>query len=300
MKSFFKGFFMTLLIILLLVGGGYYYLTSKGHDADAKETLETVTGEGENHQILVLGVDSADAGKAENTRSDVMMIANVNRDKNQVSLISIPRDTRTSIPGRNGKTKINHAYAYGGADLALDTVNGLLGLDIPYYVVVDYDFVKEVVDKTGGVQVDVPMDMHYEDPSADPPLYIDLKAGPQVLDGDQALQFLRFRKGYANADLGRVEAQQAFLKGLFQAATSKNALINSPRLIKPYLTKTQNNLSVGKALGIGLDGLKVGSENFITGTLPGSPQTIEGLSYYILDEGASQDMLVDYGFKPGQ
>lgn len=288
-----------LLVVILIFGGVLFFIVRSGHREDAQDALDTVTGQGQSNQILLMGVDSAQADKAESTRSDVMMIININRATNQVSLLSIPRDTWTPIPGRNGYTKINHAYAYGGPELALDTVNALLGLEIPYYMVVDYEFVKEVVDKVGGVEVEVPMDMQYEDPTADPPLYIDLKAGLQTLNGDEALQFLRFRKGYADADLGRVQAQQAFLTALFQAVTSKEALINSPRLIGPYLTQTKNNIGLGKAVGIGLDALKVGSENFATGTLPGTPQTIDGLSYFILDEAGVQAALIDYGFKPG-
>ncbi len=106
----------------------------------------------------------------------------------------------------------------------MKTVKDLLGVDVEYYVKVDYNIVKEFVTLVDGVAVDVPMDMEYSDPTADPPLYINLSKGYQTLDGgDQALQFLRFRKGnkggkpdLPDGDLGRIRSQQQFIEAAME------------------------------------------------------------------------------------
>ena len=187
MKSFFRGFFLTLLIVF--IGGvALHFYTTMGDDSEAKNWISDLQNSNEKFQVLLIGVDSLDSKKAKNTRSDVMMVLDIDGEKKTASLISLPRDSRVKIKD-HGKTKLNHAYAYGKADLALETVNENFDLDIPYYIVVDYAFVKDVVNIVDGIDVDVPMDMDYEDPSADPPLSIHLKEGHQHLNGDQAMQF---------------------------------------------------------------------------------------------------------------
>ena len=162
MKSFFRGFFLTLLIVFVGVVALNFY-TSMGDDSEAKTWISDLKNSNEKFQVLLIGVDSLNSKKAENTRSDVMMVLDVDGEKKTASLISLPRDSRVKIKD-HGKTKLNHAYAYGKADLALKTVNENFGLDIPYYIVVDYAFVKDVVNIVDGVDVYVPMDMDYEDP----------------------------------------------------------------------------------------------------------------------------------------
>ena len=242
----------------------------------------------EKFQVLLIGVDSLDSKKAKNTRSDVMMVLDIDGEKKTASLISLPRDSRVKIKD-HGKTKLNHAYAYGKADLALETVNENFDLDIPYYIVVDYAFVKDVVNIVDGIDVDVPMDMDYEDPSADPPLSIHLKKGYQHLNGDQAMQFLRFRKGYKNADLDRVKAQQAFMAAFVDKVKSSKGILHAPSLLVSYMDNTTSNMPLSKVSRMGLTMLSVGQENLETATIPGTADMIGGLSYYIVDfDGADQ------------
>lgn len=296
MKSFIKGFFITLLVIAAIVGGGYFLLQQEESTA-AKETVDQFTSDTNKFQMLIIGVDSLNAKKAENTRSDVMMILDVDRKNDSIRLLSVPRDSRVSVEGHEGKTKINHAYAYGGSELSLKTVNQNLGLEIPYYMVIDYAFVKDVVDIMGGIDVDVPMDMKYEDPTADPPLYIDLKQGPQTLNGDEALQFLRFRKGYANADLDRVKVQQQFMSALVNKLKSKSGVLHSPQLLVSYMDHTNSNMPLGSVVRMGFETLKIGQDRMTTATLPGTPQMVDGISYYILDMEQTDSMLKDLKIK---
>ena len=287
MKSFFRGFFLTLLIVF--IGGvALHFYTTMGDDSEAKKWISDLQNSNEKFQVLLIGVDSLDSKKAKNTRSDVMMVLDIDGEKKTASLISLPRDSRVKIKD-HGKTKLNHAYAYGKADLALETVNENFDLDIPYYIVVDYAFVKDVVNIVDGIDVDVPMDMDYEDPSADPPLSIHLKEGHQHLNGDQAMQFLRFRKGYKNADLDRVKAQQAFMAAFVDKVKSSKGILHAPSLLVSYMDNTTSNMPLSKVSRMGLTMLSVGQENLETATIPGTADMIGGLSYYIVDfDGADQ------------
>lgn len=292
MKTFFKAFFTTIILIIILALGGFaaYYYFFEGEDADK------IDEGGENLQFLMLGVDSLDSKKADNARSDTIMVVNLDGKTGKVNIISIPRDTYTKINGYK-KTKINHSFKYGGSELTLDTVNKLLGTDIKYYVTVDYRFVEDVVDKIGGVEVDVPIDMKYEDPTADPPLTIDIKAGRQNLKGYDAIGFLRFRKGYKDADLGRVKAQQQFMSAILSKMKDPKTLVRSPLLLSSYVSYTENNIPVKKLIKMAAKMRNVTSEDIVTNTLPGTPKYMKGVSYFVPNENKIQVMLLENNFK---
>ncbi|MBS6535014.1 LCP family protein [Peptoniphilus harei] len=292
MKTFFKAFFTTIILIIILALGGFaaYYYFFEGEDADK------IDEGGENLQFLMLGVDSLDSKKADNARSDTIMVVNLDGKTGKVNIISIPRDTYTKIEGYK-KTKINHSFKYGGSELTLDTVNKLLGTDIKYYVTVDYRFVEDVVDKIGGVEVDVPIDMKYEDPTADPPLTIDIKAGRQNLKGYDAIGFLRFRKGYKDADLGRVKAQQQFMSAILSKMKDPKTLVRAPLLLSSYVSYTENNIPVKKLIKMAAKMRNVTSEDIVTNTLPGTPKYMKGVSYFVPNENKIQVMLLENNFK---
>lgn len=295
MRSFFRGFFVTILIVAIGFFGVTLYM-NLGSDSEAKEALADLRNSNEKFQVLVIGVDSLNSKRAQNTRSDVMMLLDVDGDEQKASLVSIPRDSRVAIEG-HGKTKINHAYAFGKADLALETVNENFDLNVPYYIVIDYAFVEDVVDILGGIDVYVPMDMDYEDPSADPPLSIHLKEGQQSLNGKEALQYLRFRKGYENADLDRVKAQQAFMSAFLEKLKSPKSVAKAPSLLMSFLDNAVTNMPVSKVSRMGLTAISTSRENFNTATLPGTPQMIENISYYLVDEDAADKVLRDLNIK---
>ena len=295
MKSFFRGFFVTILIVAVGFFAVNAYL-NLGDDSDTKDAIRDLKNSNEKFQVLLIGVDSLNNRRSDNTRSDVMMLLDVDGEKKRVSLVSIPRDSRVDIP-EHGKTKINHAYAYGKADLALETVNKTFGLNVPYYIVVDYEFVKEVVDIVGGIEVNVPIDMDYEDPTADPPLSIHLKQGLQTLNGDEAMQFLRFRKGYKNADLDRVKAQQAFMSAFIGKLKSSKGILHGPQLLVSYVDNTTSNMPLSKVSRMGLTTLSVGRDNFESSTIPGTPTMIDHISYYKVDHDATEALFKKMNIK---
>ncbi|EFI42427.1 LCP family protein [Peptoniphilus sp. oral taxon 386] len=296
MKQFFKSFLLTLILIVFLFLGSTLYFILKNHVEKPGDFFKEIISSNDNITFLLLGVDSLNIDKAQNTRSDTIMLVNVNLESGKVNLISIPRDTYANIEG-HGKQKINHSYNYGGADLTLSTVNNLLGTNIENYIAVDYKFVKDIVNIIGGVNVDVPMDMDYEDLWADPPLKIHLKQGMQKLKGDEAIQFLRFRKGYKNQDLGRVQAQQQFVSSFIQKAKSPATFVKFPIFLRSYDKYTKSNIPFSKIVKIGLNVRKYSAENIETMTVPGNAGYKNKISYFFVDKNEMDAILVNLGLK---
>ena len=227
--------------------------------------------------IMLMGVDER---KDDVGRSDTLMILNLSEDK--ASLLTIPRDTMVYIE-RHGYQKINAAYAYGGAKLSRETVEDFLGIDIDYYVTINKSRFAEVIDAMGGVDIYVERDMHYEDPwDDDGGLYIDLKQGLQHLDGQTAIEFVRFRD--AEGDVGRVRRQQAFMRACADRLTEPSMLIKIPELLSVAVKAIDTDLSSGKMLAIA-GSLKSAEAkgNVKTGVVPGWLQYIDGVSYLIPD-----------------
>lgn len=271
-KRFFKAFFISLLIFSILWTGIIYKLIND----EAEYTgnfIQRIIKSPDEITFLLLGVDTNDSSNS-GSRTDTMMLFKVDKKTGKISVLSIPRDTRTRIRGRAQEEKINHAHAYGGPELSVKAVKDLLGIELEYYVKVDYQIVKEFVDLIGGVEVDVPMDIKGTN----------IKKGVQVLNGEQALQFLRFRKGYQDQDLGRIRAQQQFIKAAAKQTLKISNVGKIPQMIKSYYNNVETNIPLdlilkfaASAKDYDLDGMKMA-------TLPGKPAYINGISYFICDE----------------
>ncbi len=288
-KRFFRTFFISVILFTALWTGFIYKTViiaegENGVDYEEDSFFNRLIKDKDDITFLLMGVDSYDVKKSSGTRTDTMIVCKVNKSTGKISMLSIPRDTKAIIRGRKNEEKINHAHAYGGPDLAVKAVKDLLGIDLEYYVKVDYKIVKEFVDIIGGVEIDVPMDMKYSDPVADPPLYIDLKAGLQVLDGDKALQFLRFRKGYSDQDLGRIRAQQQFIKATIKQTLKVENIGKIPQLIKTYYNNVETNIPLDLILKFAVNVNNYNVEDMQMATLPGEPKYIGGVSYYMPNE----------------
>jgi len=190
----------------------------------------------ERVNILLLGGDARGLSKNEPPRSDTMMVASIDPETKQAHLFSILRDTYTDIPGHRAN-RINAALAMGSYKLAMETVGELLDLDIQYYVFVDFQGFVDLVDVLGGIEFEVEKNMYYYDPT-DPEYKIDLKKGLQVLDGDKALQYVRFRYDRLG-DFTRTERQRKLLAALADKMTSATSLLSLPstlQKIEPYIS----------------------------------------------------------------
>jgi LCP family protein required for cell wall assembly len=228
------GYFVLALVLFSggLVFGFYKYATAPSEFE--MELGEDLTG---RINVLVLGVDAGVNGQKTNewTRSDVNMVVSVDPVTKDAAIVSIPRDTRVFIPGKIAEySKMGHAHAYGGPDLAIQTVEQFLDIEIDYYVRVDFEAFKQAVDALGGVDMDIPVSGEYSDPAQN--LYIKLEKGPAHLDGQKALELVRFR-GYDNADIGRIQVQELFLKALVKKAASLSNVLKIRSLyeeLQPY------------------------------------------------------------------
>jgi LCP family protein required for cell wall assembly len=218
----------------------------------------------------------------EGKRTDTLMVISYDMDNKKAALISLPRDTYLPRnPDDEGELKkINAVYGREGIESLTLRVQDLLGIPVEKYVVVDYQGVIACVDMIGGVEVNVPFHMEYTDIYDDPPLYIDIPAGVQLLDGEEALKFLRYRKGYDNQDLGRIEAQQQFIK----AAVKKALGFQLPSVIKEAYSYIETNISMSDILNLAGDLVGFSADNIETYILPGMETPLEGLSFYIPDK----------------
>ena len=172
----------------------------------------------------------------------------------------------------------------------MQTVRDFLNINIDHYVKVDYKAVKGIVDAIGGVTIDVPQRMKYSDPTAKPPLKIDLQPGVQELDGQKAHDFLRFRS-YKNGDIGRVAAQQYFMKELAKQTLSSKNILALPKLIETYYDYVETNIPLSLMLKGGLAANKLNVDGMVTETIPGVAKTIGGVSYWIYDRAGTDEIV---------
>ena len=276
---------------------------TKGKDIDLGEDNEIKQKNKDEILFLMMGVDAKDVKKSKGTRTDTMMLVKVNFDTGDINLLSIPRDTRVLVKDR--EDKINHAHAFGGPSLTMKTVRDFLNLDVDYYVKVDYKLVMAVVEAIDGIKIDVPRNMNYNDPYCDPPLNINLKKGFQTLNGQQAHDFLRWRKnndgtGYPEGDIGRIKAQQMFLKELIKQTLKLKNATKLIEFIEIYYDYVETNVPLSVMVKGATSAKKINMENMKTSTIPGVDQKIGGVDYWIYDrektEEIVKEMFGDYLF----
>ncbi|MEL7350100.1 MAG: LCP family protein [Cyanobacteria bacterium J06560_5] len=213
--------------------------------------------------------------------SDTMLMLRFDPASERVSVMSIPRDTRTNVAG--AVTKINEANREGGPALSAQAVSELMGgVAIDRYIRINVQGVEKLIDAIGGVEVNVPKDMKYQDDSQH--LYINLKAGEQKLDGDKALQFLRFRYD-DNGDIGRVQRQQMLMRALTEQALNPTTIARLPKILSVIQSHVDTNLSVEELVALVGYGSQREREDVQMLMLPGEFSNYDDydLSYWIPD-----------------
>ena len=240
--------------------------------------------------ILLLGVDSNGPNTLpfSGVRSDTMIILTVDLHGKSVNAISIPRDSKIYIAEGHGVQKINSAYALGGIDLTKKTIEETLGIKIHNYIIVNAEGVRQLIDAIGGVPIHIDQNMHYHDYSAG--LHIDFSKGDYVLSGEQAEEYLRFRKD-ALGDIGRVHRQQKFIKALIEQAKSPEALRKIPEALKiaSLYTRTDLNLYQMSQYAAAARDIDLNKVEFVM--LPGGPNKKGIISYWILDPEKTQQVI---------
>ena len=237
--------------------------------------------------ILLLGVDERSGDKG---RSDTMILLNYDALCGRLRLLSVPRDTRVRLPNY-GYQKINAAYPLGGPDLAKQSVSELTGLKVDYYLKVNFDGFSDVVDALGGVIIDVKTRMYYDDPYQD--LHIEFEPGRQRLDGDRALEYVRWR-GDARADLARVERQREFLEAALHRALSPAGILRSPLVLLALLRCVDTDMPILSRPGITLTVAFAFLRGIEGTTVPGYTATIGDVSYFLADKEELQELVAPW------
>lgn len=216
--------------------------------------------------VLIMGLDNG------GIHTDTIMLVSLDSVNKKVSILSIPRDTRIVYEGQYDK--INHLYGYKGKEAnTIKAVTQVVGVPIHYYAVVDFKGFRNIIDILGGVDFDVPNvnnsgGMYYDDPAQN--LKISLKAGMQRLNGKEAEGLVRYRKGYPEADLGRIKMQQQFVKELIKQKLQLKYITKAPEIYSEIVKNTRTNYTLSDVASHALIAKSIDTENGIkTFSLPG-------------------------------
>ncbi len=311
LKRYFSVLGITLALIIA-VALGNMALKLGNNLGDDMEPVQTAPIADGKINVLLMGVDQ------EGLRTDAIMLASYNTETKQVTMLSIPRDTRMYIGSRYQKINAAHAITGGSGKIAgpqgtIEAVGRLTGVPINYYVEFSFDAIADVMDQLGPVTFDVPdvcgngSGMVYDDPAQD--LHINIPAGEQQLDGEQIVHLLRFRKGnydnktksrpqYVNGDIGRIEMQQNFLKALVDQKLDATLILKLPAIFKEISSGIKTNFTVGDVIKYAQYLTDFKSTGINTISLPGHGSGDEyDASYWICDLDATRDIIEnDFGY----
>ena len=287
-----------ILVIAVIALAGTYFFINWQKDVQDKESGDKniierlVVPEKKEEPVvtcLFLGVNG--------NLTDFIMLGQYNPNTREIALLSIPRDTNVGNNSVDGK--INSAYSSRGMDKLKKQVTEITGIEIDYHVLFKTKILRQVVDKIGGVTVDVPINMNYDDPYQN--LYIHLKKGTQKLTGSQAEQFCRFRKnndgsGYPGGDVERTKAQQKFIKAFIAELLKVDNVSKIPDLINIVLEGTKTNVTLDVAKEYIDDVIALKTDRITTNTLPGSARMGQSplgymTSYYYYDAEKTKTMV---------
>ncbi len=304
MLNFIKITIVTMAVCLSLMVAGFF-VYDKVFSGDNEQSVvnkmlkEDPEEEPKNINALIVGIDEL------GIHTDTIILANFDNKENYIDLVSIPRDLRihttdemaAKMPSAPRDMKITELYAYAGPEHGMEylqeVIEDIFHTEVDFWLKIELEAFRYLVDEMDGVYFDVPMDMKYSDPYQD--LYIDIDKGYQRLNGEQAEQVIRFRSGYANADLGRIAVQQDFMKAimtqLLQSEDRANSILS---LAKTGLKYTENNITLDDVT----TNLKyvdnLSPDKIRTFTLPVDTTMINGRSYVVIKEEEFYNMTDEF------
>ena len=289
-------FIVVLLIVLIIVGiGTKFYLDVSNSVQDTYESVERSNKDSkydrevnlkqeEPFSVLLLGIDTGDLGRTEQGRSDTLMVATVNPKQGKTTLLSIPRDTYVSIIGHGTDDKINHAYAFGGAAMSMDTVENFLDIPIDHYVSINMAGIKELVDAVGGVDVNNDLEFTYENYTYD--------FGQIHLNGDQALGYLRMRYDDPEGDYGRQGRQRAVVEAVVKKAISLEGATQYKSILNSMEDNMKTDMSFQNMQTIALN-YRNSFSNINQIQMKGEGFMQDGVSYQRVDENELETIQSD-------
>ncbi len=240
--------------------------------------------------ILFLGVDASGNPNDlwSGTRTDTIILVNVDPKTKSVNALSIPRDSKVYLPKDNGVNKINAAHAIGGIEMTKKTVEDTLGVHIDRYIMVHDDAVKAIVDAMDGLDIYIEKPMHYNDYSGN--LHINFNKGNHHLNGQQAVEYLRFRHD-ALGDIGRTQRQQWLLRSLLTQLKQPSTITKIPDIISVAKKYVKTDMSFYEMSQYAALAKHVDMDKIEIAMLPGAPNQKGYISYWILDPDKTQEVV---------
>lgn len=269
---------ITLIALVILFAGGYYFISianqlgdlqKTGEDSpfynveqiDQESSVDIPVWEGnEPVNVLLMGVDARGFSDGEIPRSDTMLVASLDPETKKISIFSLLRDTYVSIPNY-GNNRINTAITHG-PEIAMQTASDLLGIPVQYYVYTDFQGFIKLIDAIGGVNIDVEKDLYYVSAADNHEYDIDLKKGLQLLDGEKALMYVRFRHD-AMSDFARTERQRKLLSAVADKMITTSSIAKLPSILKevnPYIDTNLTMTDILKLAALGMQSSVQASE----------------------------------------
>lgn len=278
-----------LFMVLLIGGGGYAFMVYKSL-TDAVETMhqpidreksdkrpEKITlDKKEPFSVLMLGVDERSGDKG---RSDTMIVLTVNPNDKSIKMLSIPRDTRTEIIGKGFEDKINHAYAFGNEEMSMATVENFLDIPLDYYIKVNMEGFKDIVDAVGGITVNSFLSFNQGG--------YQFTEGSNNLDGDAALAYVQMRKQDPKGDFGRQDRQRQIIQGVIKKGISINSLTNFDDIFGALGKNVRTNMTFAEMKNIQKN-YRDAAGNIEQISISGNGQTINKIWYLIVSSDEQQ------------
>lgn len=297
--------FFTAIFAILLFANSEDYITEKlGKNSIVSQFLAKLSKENSSkdkpdfvlpfgprrQNILLLGVDSngADSDLWVGTRTDTMILLNIDPKAKTINAISIPRDSKVYLPNGMGIQKINAAHAIGGIDMTIKTVEDTLGVKIDKYIMFHDEGVRAIVQALGGVDIYVEKNMHYNDNAGH--LHINFTKGKHHLTEKDAVEYLRFRHD-AMGDIGRTQRQQWFLRGLLADLQKPETLAKIPQIISVANKYVKTDMSPYEMTQYAALAKHIDMDNIESAMLPGAPNKHGYISYWILDPEKTQEVV---------
>ncbi|SDI45258.1 LCP family protein [Natribacillus halophilus] len=254
-------FSLVALVLFVVASAGallFYFFTQAGglvgetqdplERGEVSERRDQAVNPADDHiSVLFLGTDNRD-GELDGL-ADAILLATFNAEEDSVNVVSIPRDSYVEIPGHPTDDKINHAHAFGGADMMVNTVENLLDVPVDYYVTLNFDAFMDTVDIFDGIDVNSPMSFTEQDADGNMD-EISIDEGPQTLNGEEALAYVRMRMQDPDGDLGRGERQQEVLGSLIDEATNLSSIGNYNQVFDRLQENMRMNISFNEITGL--------------------------------------------------
>jgi len=239
---------------------------------EADGQLPVISDERTPFTVLVLGVDEREHDRG---RSDTMIVLSVNPTQKSVLMFNIPRDSRTSIIGRNTVDKINHAYAFGGVEMSLQTVENFLDFPIDYYIKINMEGFARLIDLIGGVNVNNPFAFEYTGHQ--------FEKGPLSLNGTEALLYSRMRYDDPRGDFGRNSRQRDILQSIMKNALSLSNITRIHDLLSETGNSFRTNITFDEMQTFVKD-YRTDLNKIDTEEIKGQGQIINGIWYYLVED----------------